>query len=138
MATDRSGILSNSMAVILPQSDFRAIQSFALAPPPVSGRVARREVGEMIFVQHGAEVARRFFGKRILFEQREHLRGALGQANQEVHKPRIAAIITEGSEPHLPVESRLLRRDEGEPARWGPRLPVAMVEQAGDGAVARC
>src|SRR5207247_2851702 len=132
MATDRSGILSNSMAVILPQSDFRAIQSFALAPPPVSGRAARCEVGEMIFVQHGAEVARRFFGKRILFEQREHLRGPLGQANQEVHKPRIAAIITEGGEPHLPVESRLVRRDEGGPALRVPWLPFEMVSQPGE------
>src|SRR5207244_12434937 len=105
----------------------RALQSFALWRSPVSGLVGRRQVGEMIFVQHGAEVARRFFGKRILFEQREHLRGALGQANQEVHKPRIAAIITEGGEPHLPVESRLVRRDEGGPALWVVRLPVEMV-----------
>src|SRR5216117_4163589 len=98
MATDRGRILPNSMAVILPQRHFRAIQSFAFAPPPVAGRVASSEISEMIFVQHSAEVARRFFGKRILFEQREHLRDALCQANQEGHKPRIAPIITEGGE----------------------------------------
>src|SRR5439155_23242752 len=100
------------MTVILPQSDFRTIQSFALAPPPVAGRAARRPVGEVIFVEHGTKVARWLFGKRILLDQREHLWRALGQANQEVHKPRIAAVITEGREPHLPVQSRLVRRDE--------------------------
>src|ERR1051325_5656617 len=111
------------MALILTQSDFRAIKSFALAPPPIARRAALGEVGEMIFVKHGAQVARRFFGERIFLEQREHVRRALRQTNQEIHEPRIATIITEGGEPHLPVQTRLVRGDKGGPALEIPRFP---------------
>src|SRR5437016_4458067 len=87
---------------ILPQCDFRAIQSVAFPPPPISIRATQREVGEMILVKHGPQVAWRSGGKGILFQQSKHLRRALKQADHETQKPAVSAIVAKGGEPHLP------------------------------------
>ena len=44
--------------------------------------------------------------------QREYRRAALEQPEHEVLKPRVRLSLAERGEPHLPVEPRLVRRDE--------------------------
>ena len=77
----------------------------------------------------------RTIGKRVGIEQREHRRAALEQPEHEVLKPRVRLRLAERGEPHLPVESRLVRnvpeRRAGQLARLvgeailGPGWPSA-------------
>src|SRR5262249_34198315 len=97
---------------LLPQRDRRQIQPQGLAPPPPPGAAARGQIRKSIFVQPRPEVARRFVGKRILFEQPSDLGLSLQQADAELNEPGIVPDIPQRGEPHLPIEPWLVRLDE--------------------------
>ena len=74
------------------------------------------------------------------FVQRQHFRRALQQAHAEVDEPGIGARVAERGKPHLPIESRLMRRDERRSAieRAGFRtkrifLPLDAIVAAAEG-----
>src|SRR5690242_9395194 len=86
--------------------------------PPGPGFFARGRVCKPILVVNGADIERRRIGKRIRAQEMEHLGRTLQQANAQIEKPWILLIGTESSEPHLPIQARLMRRNESRAAHW--------------------
>ena len=81
-------------------------------------------------------MARRPFGERIIFQQREHIGRALKQAEAEVHEPRVLPVVAQRGEPHLPVQSRLVRLDEAGTTLRVAGFPFEFVRQPGDAVIA--
>ena len=82
--------------------------------PPTACQIAVGGCGEYVIVASGSEVFGRPIRKGIVFQEREDRRRALEQPTAEGEKPRTPAdVISERSEPHLPVEAWLVRSDEG-------------------------
>ena len=67
---------------------------------------------EVILVQHCSDVAGRFLRKRISVKQREDIWRTFKEADEEIEEPFVLPIGTERGKPHLPIEPRLMRRDE--------------------------
>src|SRR5579883_305984 len=86
------------------------------ARPPIAAPMCRK-VGKAIVIQATAQVARWLVGKWIVCEQRAHGGRSLEQPLLKAQEPTVVSTLAERREPHLPIESRLVRLDE-------LRLPV--------------
>src|ERR1039458_8070093 len=104
--------------------------------PPGAGLAARGEIGKAVVVNHRANIARRGIGEWIAFDQPQHWARALQEAYAEVHHPGILPIGAQRGEPHLPIQSRLMRRNEPGPARDVARLVFELVLPPGDAILA--
>src|SRR5207244_289829 len=90
----------------------RKPRSFVGALPPCAGRAVLLEGREVILEQLRADPPGRLGWKRVRLQEIEHLGRALKKTHGERRKPRILPRASEGSEPHLPIEPRLMGRDE--------------------------
>src|SRR5262245_17545438 len=88
------------------------IKPLRFSPPPVACFAMRFAVGEVVIIDNGSDVARRFAGKWIALKQTQDFGRTLQQAHTEIDEPPIALIVTERGKPHLPIETRLVRRDK--------------------------
>src|ERR1051326_8802872 len=77
-----------------------------MPPHFVAGR------SEMISIQPRADVTRRFVRKRIVIDERERAGIVMQKFPDEMERPRILTWRSHGSEPNLPVNPRLIRRNE--------------------------
>ena len=85
----------------------------------------------MVLINDGADVFGRRVGERVVLKQREHFRRALQQAHAEIDEPRVFAISAQGREPHLPIQPRLVRRDEARTPLQVPRFVIEFIRQPG-------
>src|SRR5581483_11711789 len=79
-------------------------QWFAL--PPIASGVAWR--GELVVIEHGADVARRFLRKGIGAKKTEGAGVVVKEIPDEVERPRVLVGRSHGGEPHLPIQAGLV------------------------------
>src|SRR5438552_19088168 len=87
------------------------------------------QIGHLIVVKERAKVARRMLGKWIVRNQSEDVGRAFEEPRQEAVEPRRRH--TERGKPHLPVEPRLMGRDEARPMIERARLVTKLVSVPG-------
>src|SRR5262249_16709197 len=75
--------------------------------------------GEPVLPPDRPDPGRRTIGERVALEQMENGGGTLQQAQLGAHDPRILAPLSQGSEPEIPFESRLVGRID---AGWLHRI----------------
>src|SRR5690242_20569077 len=93
----------------------------------------------MVNVNDGANVARRCVGKRVAFEQGQDFWRTLQETDAEIEHPGVALVSlvkVQGGEPHLPVQSRLVRGDEFWSALESAGFVFEFVFEPGDAVVA--
>src|SRR6185437_11147091 len=97
---------------------------------PPRARVAKLILRcKSIAIKHRANVTRRFVWEWIVCEQAIHFMRALEQSVDQSDKPRVLARRSQSGKPHLPVESRLVRRTPTGRAFYVARLPFKFVGQ---------
>src|SRR5439155_14206669 len=67
---------------------------------------------ELVTIKSCADIVRRRIGKRIVREERERAAIVVPKFPDEVQRPRILCRRRHGRDPDLPVDARLVRRDE--------------------------
>src|SRR5262249_60430547 len=90
----------------------------------------------MVLIENGPDVTRRGLGKGVPFEQRQDLWTAFEQPEAKVHEPAVVLIVAEGSEPHLPIQPRLVGFDKSGPPVEGAWFVLEFVLKPGDAVVA--
>src|SRR5688572_31671690 len=103
---------SNGHELAVLQRKNRAVKTRQFAPPPRSRPSALRRVGEVVFINERADVSRGRAGERI---RRKQLRGGMRSFEQSpaaLEEPWVVPEVAQGSEPHLPIQPGLVRRDE--------------------------
>lgn len=86
-----------------------------LTLPDGAGAFAFGWSGEAVIVEQGAHVVRRLLERRRI-QQMKHGWLAQKEAVHEAADPGAFVIGAEGGKPHLPIEARLMRSDEGQVA----------------------
>src|SRR5581483_1053568 len=86
---------------------------------------------ETILVKHGSKIARRSGGKRITARELGNLGRTFQYPPHQVQNPWIALIGTERSEPHLPIQPRLVGCDPGRTPSWVSWLVLEFVWKPG-------
>ena len=76
----------------------------------------------MVDIMHDADVARCMIRERVAREKAERRRVVMQKFPRKVQRPRVVGPIGHRGEPDLPVEVRLVRRDELRRALHVPRL----------------
>src|ERR1041385_4783991 len=77
--------------------------------PPGAGRTVFLRRCKMVLEQFRANVLRRSVGKRISRKERRHVRRIVEQTLEQADEPWILPVSSQRGEPHLPIESRLMR-----------------------------
>src|ERR1700758_755054 len=95
----------------LSQRQLRDVNAFPLPMPPLSRDFALVRCREAVVVDLRSYVARGCIRKRIAEKQPEHLRRTLEQALQKLQDPWIGPVVSQCREPHLPVQTWLVRLD---------------------------
>src|SRR3984885_6679500 len=93
----------------------REIQS-QWPPVPPDARALLLWALKTVVVELRPHVQWRFVRKRIPLQQRRHRRFVFQDSLQELWKPAQSSWVVERSEPHLPVQARLVRDVPGRPA----------------------
>ena len=124
---------------LLPQREFGTIRAPEFPAPPGAVAAFRRQIGEPVIVHQCANEPGRGVGKRIVLQESNHVRRTAQQPLAEAQEPRVAAVILERREPHLPVQPRLMRRHKRRRAKhvagFVPKLiraPVRAIDAAFD------
>src|SRR5690349_1720764 len=99
--------------LLLFEGDGREVLTFRFTAPPRTGRAALGEIGECVVVDLRANVTRRGGRKWIPCQERQNIRRAFEQPQHEIDEPAVTLIISERSEPHLPVKAGLMRLRPG-------------------------
>jgi len=68
-------------------------------------------IRELILIEHGTQVVRRVVRERIAEQEMYDFWRTLQQSHHETKNPRIAVIIAERGEPHLPIKTGLMWRN---------------------------
>ena len=89
------------------------------AAPDLLGGGARGGGDEGVFVRNDAQVAERFLRERIFFGHGEDCACAAQHRFAEREERGVMRGMAEGSEPGLPVEARVVAREDTFPARMG-------------------
>src|SRR6266446_4351448 len=109
----------------------KRLQIFAklLTFPPCAGLAKLVHRCKAIAIKHRANVTRRFMREWVVCEQAVHFMRALKQSEDERDEPRIFARRSQSGKPHLPVESRLVRRTPTRQAFHVAGFPFEFVRQ---------
>src|SRR5205085_6125077 len=120
--------VQNSTGPDLPaQRCFRKKLAYFASFPPCTNSSTFFRSGELILEQNCTNVLRRFIGKGIACKQSRDCRLIFQQADHEIFEPWFLPPTTEGGEPHLPIQSRLMRCAPARRAIHIARFPFELV-----------
>jgi hypothetical protein len=105
-------LMLGATSLLRSKRDGGKIIAFAFAVPPCAGFSMRCKIGEMVIVNDGANVTGRGIGEGVAFEQTQDVRRTLQKTDAEIDEPGVVAVIAQRSEPHLPIQARLMGGDE--------------------------
>src|ERR1700737_3999044 len=91
------------------------IQPQQLPAPPDPGRAFLCHAREPVLPEHRADLSRRLLRKRIAGKKGQHILVIGKEPQLRVRHDRILAPGTQGCEPQVPIEPRLIRRVD---SRW--------------------
>src|SRR3954468_16186327 len=100
----------------------RRVQAARLTLPPGAGLALLVARGEPVLPFHGAHVLRRPAAERVAGKELQHLRRALQQPQLDAQHPRIRAPLAQRGEPEVPVEARLVGREDSRRAQRALRF----------------
>src|SRR5579862_2195893 len=86
------------------------IQAQQLPPPPRPLRAFFCDRGEPVLPEHRTDLSRRVLRKRIGGKKGQHILVIGKQSHLRVRHDRIVTPGTQGCEPQVPIEARLIRR----------------------------
>src|SRR5205085_12210915 len=109
------------------ERDARQVFAKLLPFPPSAAFAMFLRCRETIAIKRRANVTRRSFWKRIPLEERYDFWLAAQKGDHCLNKPRIFPIGAKGREPHLPIESRLMRLAPARRAHHIARFPLELV-----------
>src|SRR6266550_1701873 len=116
------------LLVLLKRNSRQVFAEFLTFPPCASLPMFFRRC-ESITIQDCADVARWLIWKWVMGKQSNDIRLSLEQTNGEPDKPGISLWSSQRSEPHLPIESRLMWRTPAWRAHYVARFPFEFVRQ---------
>src|SRR5258708_1668984 len=114
-----------------PQRNGGKIIPAELAAPPASIGALLRERREVIAVDAGANEMWWRCREWIFPQQLQDIGRSLEQTFQQAHEPGVLLVIAKRREPHLPIQTRLMRLNPDRPALDVARLVAKFVCQPG-------
>src|SRR5262249_32398366 len=109
------------------QGERRAIEPDLLHFPPGPRGLFLGPGREVVAREPRPDEARRVAGKWVRGQQARHRLRALQETLAQVEKPRRLPEAVQRREPHLPIEARHMRPEEGRRALWIARLVAELV-----------
>src|SRR5437762_720569 len=121
--------IPNELSILTRLFERKRRQIFAqLLPfPPRTGLTMFLSGREAVAIKHGANVTGGRIRKRIVRKKSFDIAFASQQRNHRAHKPRIIPRCPERGEPHLPIETRLMRCAPAGRAHHVARFPFELV-----------
>src|SRR5947207_6072363 len=125
---NREDFLRHDLAELFQRKRWQVFANL-LTFPPCAGLAKLVHRCKAIAIKHRANVTRRFMREWVVCEQAVHFMRALKQSEDERDEPRIFARRSQSGKPHLPVESRLVRRTPTRQAFHVAGFPFEFVRQ---------
>src|SRR6266849_7945836 len=111
--------------------EHRAIGPLRFALPELARPSPIRQVGELVLVESGTQESRGRRREWVDVQKPQHFRAAFENLFLQSQEPWVPLAGAQSGEPHLPVQARLVRRDESRSAVQPSRFPFELVGKPG-------